>query len=830
VRVQDSGKEWDRGNKPTGPRTLPPQVPGMAARVLALQRLAGNAAVSNAIADSRYQHGPTCGHADTLVQRQVSPGNAIVTPGKPLPARIVERMEQEYPVKLGHVHLHDGPVAQRSAADHCDVAYTTGSHSISGRSSLHDETMFHEAGHVWQQAVGRVAGTDGGTGTTVSSPRDPFEVQAAQGGPRMAQGQTPNLTLPGAPATRGGVQRAAEAPSEHVQQAPGNTPPAQAPPQPQVGLPADLQVELGKEIPDYWNELRWAKDKRDYYTANLERGHRVWNATANYAQLSQERAPVTAPKREATRMKHSEKQLTEPAITNEQRASHTRWLQDGKPGAPPPPNRTDSSHQQVEQPVQRSVVADVLGSPGRHLDDGTRTDIKSSLRTDCPDVRAHTEPVRRPIAEIGARPYTFGSHVVLGKGGLDQHTLTWTIQQRQGPVSGFDTRRGFQLPGPADKFECEVDSATSRTLAPAPPASTAPLPSSSAQTTRSHVTEVQRTPRPSKKVKLDAGAGQKTLMQSGLSAPKASKEEEFKKKEEEFKKLKDPKERHNFFITELQQKFEESGWKVTENKKYATKNDTKSGLHSFKDQRELQSLRWISTVVKSYLMAVGIDPIEVQAAIGENNCLIIAANTNEANEFLRSIANETPFIDTLLKEKSPTETGQGQRQGASERSVLTREGRHFKKLKNMYALRNDPTASEKYEKILRAIGNFEVAVDGGMSLHAERRIKLYNSGKTPKYLAGTKRPCATCFSELYPEASQGDPNEQVDARPGAFFFSKSSNTDIQEYKNSKQTLDQRVNTLFKRIDKNVRRTYYSTTKNGDPSYTHGSDSDSDYVS
>ncbi|MEV0279053.1 hypothetical protein AB0I22_22080 [Streptomyces sp. NPDC050610] len=145
--------------------------------------------------------------------------------------------------------------------------------------------------------------------------------------------------------TAGLVQRAAATRVGHVQRAPGNTP---APAQPQVGLPPDLNTALGKEIPDYWHDLQWADSGRGFHTASLPRGHRVWDAIENYARLSQERAPVTAPKAEATRMAESEKRLTDPAITDEQRASHTRRLQEGKPGGPPPPS---SAHMDIVEIV-----------------------------------------------------------------------------------------------------------------------------------------------------------------------------------------------------------------------------------------------------------------------------------------------------------------------------------------------------------------------------------------------------------------------------------------------------------------------------------------------
>ncbi|MEU9590242.1 DUF4157 domain-containing protein [Streptomyces sp. NPDC048219] len=241
MRAQDNGKERDPANGQAGRPPRPSRTPSWAAGALALQRQAGNAAFSRAVSQDRHEHGAGCGHADAAVQRlaegdrhrhgagcgheeaavqrRVAPGDAIATPGRPLPSHILERVEQAYPMKFGHVRLHDGPVAQRSAADHGAVAYTTGSHIVSGRSSLDDETLFHEAGHVWQQAMGKVAGTDDGTGTRVSSPDDAFEVQAAEHGRIMARGGVPDLTLPGATASGAAVQRAAE-PGAHVQRAP----------------------------------------------------------------------------------------------------------------------------------------------------------------------------------------------------------------------------------------------------------------------------------------------------------------------------------------------------------------------------------------------------------------------------------------------------------------------------------------------------------------------------------------------------------------------------------------------------------------------------------
>ncbi|KOG89757.1 PARP domain-containing protein [Streptomyces varsoviensis] len=166
-------------------------------------------------------------------------------------------------------------------------------------------------------------------------------------GPGCGHGQRLGERPLGVPATAAEhVQRAAATRAGHVQRAPGGAPAAA--PQPQVGLPPDLNAALGKEVPDYWNDLQWTDSGQGYHTASLPRDHRVWKAIESYAQLSQERAPVTAPKGEATRMAESKKRLADPAITDEQRASHTRRLQEGKPGGPPPPS---SAHMDIVEIV-----------------------------------------------------------------------------------------------------------------------------------------------------------------------------------------------------------------------------------------------------------------------------------------------------------------------------------------------------------------------------------------------------------------------------------------------------------------------------------------------
>ncbi|WP_265868175.1 DUF4157 domain-containing protein [Streptomyces sp. SKN60] len=140
-------------------------------------------------------------------------------------------------------------------------------------------------------------------------------------------------------------------------------------------------------------------------------------------------------------------------------------------------------HQQppVQQPpVQRSAVHEVLRAPGRPLDEATRTDMEARLGADFSDVRLHTDSTARAsAAEVGARAYTSGNHVVIGDGGADRHTLahelTHVIQQRQGPVAGTDNGAGLKVSDPSDRFEREAEANARRALGGPAPATPAPI-------------------------------------------------------------------------------------------------------------------------------------------------------------------------------------------------------------------------------------------------------------------------------------------------------------------------------------------------------------------
>ncbi|MFF8595789.1 DUF4157 domain-containing protein [Streptomyces sp. NPDC015220] len=192
-----------------------PAPSAVAGRLLSLQRLAGNAAVSRAVEEDRHAHGPGCGHPGTqpageqaAVQRRTSVSEALASPGTPLEPRIRSKAEQAYGMSFDHVRMHTGPVAQRSAVEFGALAYTTGSDIVSQKPRLDDETMFHEVDHVYQQAMGPVAGTDNGAGAKVSSENDAFERSSAANGRRLSQGLPPDLALPGTFGHSASVQRA----------------------------------------------------------------------------------------------------------------------------------------------------------------------------------------------------------------------------------------------------------------------------------------------------------------------------------------------------------------------------------------------------------------------------------------------------------------------------------------------------------------------------------------------------------------------------------------------------------------------------------------------
>ncbi|MFF8650183.1 DUF4157 domain-containing protein [Streptomyces griseoluteus] len=120
---------------------------------------------------------------------------------------------------------------------------------------------------------------------------------------------------------------------------------------------------------------------------------------------------------------------------------------------------------------RRSSVHDVLRSAGRPLEPGVRAEMEGRFGgADFGDVRVHKDPAaQRSAAEIGARAYTSGRHIVIGENGADKHTLahelTHVVQQRSGTVAGTDTGQGLRLSDPSDRFEREAEANAHRVMA-----------------------------------------------------------------------------------------------------------------------------------------------------------------------------------------------------------------------------------------------------------------------------------------------------------------------------------------------------------------------------
>ncbi|WP_372236713.1 DUF4157 domain-containing protein [Streptomyces sp. MNU77] len=134
----------------------------------------------------------------------------------------------------------------------------------------------------------------------------------------------------------------------------------------------------------------------------------------------------------------------------------------------------------ADAPVQRrSAVHDVLRTGGRGLGSAERADMEARLGADFSDVRIHTDAAAKAsAAEVGARAYTSGNHIVIGDGGADKHTLahelTHVIQQRQGPVAGTDNGSGLRVSDPSDRFEREAEANATRVMSgPRPQTDTA---------------------------------------------------------------------------------------------------------------------------------------------------------------------------------------------------------------------------------------------------------------------------------------------------------------------------------------------------------------------
>ena len=139
------------------------------AGALDLQRLAGNGAVAQLMADEEQ-----------------SPVHDVVgSGGRPLEPEVRGDMETRLGADFGDVRIHDDSAAAESATAVNAHAYTVGSNVVFQRDTYDPSsdagrvTLAHELTHVMQQRSGPVEGTDAPGGIKVSDPSDRFEREAS---------------------------------------------------------------------------------------------------------------------------------------------------------------------------------------------------------------------------------------------------------------------------------------------------------------------------------------------------------------------------------------------------------------------------------------------------------------------------------------------------------------------------------------------------------------------------------------------------------------------------------------------------------------------------
>lgn len=509
--------------------------------------------------------------------------------------------------------------------------------------------------------------------------------------------------------------------------------------------------------------------------------------------------------------------------------------------------------EQESEPVQRSSVHDVLSSPGRPMDGPLRQEMEARLGADFSGVRVHDDSAaRRSAAEIGARAYTSDNHVVIGTGGADKHTwaheLTHVVQQSSGPVAGTETGDGLKVSDPADRFEREAERVATQAMS-APPHAPPTGQSEPQDHTHDHVnampaeptavqraTPVQRAPSSQgQKRKHSDTDGQQRKIHHFF--PPGSGQQSGTEDLDEVKRIAtlSPEVRQQEFLDKLRAAFINGGWQIGRSSKgeeYAHKDQGLSRTHDYQNEPEVEGLRWISTVTKRYLINKGYNPQEVQAAIGNNGKLVIAANADKANKHLadESIRKGDLIGWMLNTDKLTPEQAKKEHENdtqARTQARVGRESRHFAGLENVHKEKG-PDVPTRYGALLSAIKlGVVIAQEGADGMHAERRIRKFNGNTTPPYLAGTKRPCATCFSELYPEGSPKDEETGKDTvRPGKFIFNERSNIGIREYQDSEVTTPaRRASSLFERVNEAITQTYESTARNNATVYGIGSDSE-----
>ena len=137
-----------------------------------------------------------------------------------------------------------------------------------------------------------------------------------------------------------------------------------------------------------------------------------------------------------------------------------------------------------------ALVRDVLSSPGRPLDAGTRAFMEPRFGHDFSAVRVHTDDIAARSAQaIGANAYTAGTHVAFGAGlfapsaqagqRMLAHELAHVVQQADA-ANRLPVQTALTLNDLGDTFEAAADRAAGQAIAA--PAASSPVAAATART------------------------------------------------------------------------------------------------------------------------------------------------------------------------------------------------------------------------------------------------------------------------------------------------------------------------------------------------------------
>jgi predicted chitinase len=128
---------------------------------------------------------------------------------------------------------------------------------------------------------------------------------------------------------------------------------------------------------------------------------------------------------------------------------------------------------QVNHPPPALLVHETLASPGRPLDEATRSFMEPRFGQDFSGVRVHTESKAAESSKaVGALAYTFGQNIVFGSGQYAPqtdagrhtlaHELTHVVQQQRTWGASPPVEGGIWVGDSSDRFEREAHASADR--------------------------------------------------------------------------------------------------------------------------------------------------------------------------------------------------------------------------------------------------------------------------------------------------------------------------------------------------------------------------------